>query len=465
MYNKCIDNITPIRRSIVNINMSLLNRGLVEVSYKEFYRNIFPVGSFEERGVYERGKYNGIIIELTNDKKADGKLKVLRHTLSDDFDKLDEVVGRDNFCLMSPISYAGKSRKSTYARFLYAIAIDLDGIVSEDNLAVLFKQIESNSFLLENSVYWGLPAPSYFVSSGTGIHLYYVLEKPIPLFRNVVEQLEILKRRLTWQAWTQGASELHDNVQYESLFQGFRMVGTVTKAGNITKAFRYEDAKKYTIEELNRCVPEEYRVKRIVYQSDLTLAEAKNKYPDWYEKRIVRKQPKGSWICNRALYDWWIKKIYSGAEQGHRYWCILALAAYAKKCGINYEELVLDSVGLIDFLNSKGDEFTVDDVMKALEAYNDSYITYPIDTIVARTDIPIKKNKRNGRKQAVHLARARAVQNIDYPNHEWAGRPIGSGTAEQKVKDWRHLHPGGRKIDCHRETGLSRVTIDKWWDK
>ena len=96
----------------------------------------------------------------------------------------------------------------------------------------------------------------------------------------------------------------------------------------ITKAFRYEDAKKYTIEELNRCVPEEYRVKRIVYQSDLTLAEAKNKYPDWYEKRIVRKQPKGSWICNRALYDWWIKKIYSGAEQGHRYWCILALAAY-----------------------------------------------------------------------------------------------------------------------------------------
>ena len=84
------------------------------------------------------------------------------------------------------------------------------------------------------------------------------------------------------------------------------------------------------------------------------------------------------------------QKIYSGAEQGHRYWCILALAAYAKKCGINYEELVLDSVGLIDFLNSKGDEFTVDDVMKALEAYNDSYITYPIDTIVARTDIPIK---------------------------------------------------------------------------
>ena len=27
--------------------------------------------------------------------------------------------------------------------------------------------------------------------------------------------------------------------------------------------------------------------------------------------------------------------------------------------------------------------------MKALEAYNDSYITYPIDTIVARTDTNI----------------------------------------------------------------------------
>lgn len=91
------------------------------------------------------------------------------------------------------------------------------------------EQIERGDEML--SFVWGLPRPTYLVSSGTGIHIYYVFEKPIPLFKNIVEQLEVLKKRLTWQAWTQGASSLHDNVQYESLFQGFRMVGTITKRG------------------------------------------------------------------------------------------------------------------------------------------------------------------------------------------------------------------------------------------
>ena len=33
-----------------------------EVSYKEFYRDVFPVGSFEQKGVCEKGKKNVLII-------------------------------------------------------------------------------------------------------------------------------------------------------------------------------------------------------------------------------------------------------------------------------------------------------------------------------------------------------------------------------------------------------------------
>ena len=153
----------------MDITSYLFNKGLFEVSYRDFYRDIFPKGSFEDKGVYEEGKYNGIIVEVTKEKKSDGKPRILRHTLTDDLDKLDEVAGRKNFCLMSPISYAGKQRKSGNARFIYAIAIDLDGINSEKNLEVLFKQIERVDYLLENEVYLGLPAPSYLVSSGTGL--------------------------------------------------------------------------------------------------------------------------------------------------------------------------------------------------------------------------------------------------------------------------------------------------------
>ncbi|MCR5290039.1 MAG: hypothetical protein K6E51_08630, partial [Treponema sp.] len=194
-----------------------------EVTYDKFYDDIFPAGSFEQKGVYEDGKYNGIAVSVEQ-----GSKKVRRYTVNDDHEIIDELAESDDFCIMSPISYAGKSRKSENARFMYAIAIDLDGVKDPINFRAMLKQFKNGKSLADDGVYWGLPVPTYLVSSGTGIHIYYVFEKPIPLFKNIVKQLEVLKRRLTWQAWTQGASELSENIQYESLFQGFRMVGSIT---------------------------------------------------------------------------------------------------------------------------------------------------------------------------------------------------------------------------------------------
>lgn len=179
---KSIDNITPIdgNRSLINMNIltNYLEQYFDEVGYKEFYRDIFPMGSLENKSEYVKGKYNGIIVEVTNEKKRNGKPKVLRHTLTDDLDKLDEVCSRDNFCLMSPISYAGKTRDSSMARELYALAFDLDGIQTRIKdkkewpygLANFFHQVDNMKIL---------PRPTYVVSSGTGLHLYYVLEQSI----------------------------------------------------------------------------------------------------------------------------------------------------------------------------------------------------------------------------------------------------------------------------------------------
>lgn len=315
------------------------------------------------------------------------------------------------------------------------------------------------------SFVWGIPRPTYLISSGTGIHIYYVFEKQIPMFRNIVEQLEVLKRRLTWQAWTQGSSVLHDNVQYESLFQGFRVVGTITKTGTRCRAFKV--GKKVTVEYLNRFVPEDYRVKSMVYQSDLRLDKAKELYPEWYQRRVVEGRPKQTWVCKKDLYNWWIRKLTVGAEQGHRYWCIMTLATYAKKCNVPRKELEKDAFGLIPLMNTRGDAFTEDDVLHALEAYDDSYITYPIDTIVRRTGILIEKNKRNGRKQEAHmkiLNNTRKFRRDDLGEAEYKnnGRPKGTDKREV-VKNWRRNNPDGKKIDCERETGLSRPTVLKWW--
>lgn len=423
-----------------------------EVHHLDFYRDLFPEGSFEEKGVYEKNKYNGIAVAIEQ-----GKKQAKRYTITDDLDVIADMAASDDFCIMSPISYVGKNRSSSNARFMYALAIDLDGIETLDQWQFFMKQIENGHEML--SFVWGLPRPTYLVSSGTGIHIYYVFEKPVALFPSVVIELEKLKKRLTWQAWTQGASSLHEKVQYESLFQGFRVVGTITKKGDRCCAFRVGE--KVTIDYLNKYVPDQYRALNLQYKSNLSLEEAKKNYPGWYEKRIIQKQPKGTWIANKAVYDWWIRKIKEGANQGHRYWCVMTLATYAKKCGVPRKQLEEDAYGLIDFLNTRGDEFTEDDVLHALEAYTDSYITYPIDTIVTRTGIAIEKNKRNGRKQAVHVRFMNVQRSFKVELGECTngGRPNKS----EIVKKWRFLNPDGKKADCIRETGLSKHTVYKWW--
>lgn len=427
-----------------------------EVHYMDFYRDIFPEGSFEERGEYEDGKYNGIAIAIEK-----GSKRAKRMTITDDLDTIADMVGSHDFCLMSPISYAGKSRKSSNARFMYALAIDLDGMTERKHWDFFMEQINRGHEMLQ--FVWGLPRPTYLVFSGSGIHIYYVFKQPIPMFKNIVEELEKLKRRLTWQAWTQGASSLHDKVQYESLFQGFRVVGTITKDGGRCRAFSVGE--KVTVEYLNKFVPEDHRAVSFVYKSDLRLEDAKKKYPEWYQRRIVEKRPRNTWTCKKAVYDWWIRKLKEGAEQGHRYWCIMTLATYAQKCGVPRETLEEDAYGLIPFMNTKGDGFTEDDVMHALEAYTDSYATYPIDTIVWRTGIQIEKNRRNGQKQSDHLEEARAIRDIRMrrQGRKWTD---GNGRPDKLsvVAEWRSEHSEGTKAECIRETGLSKKTVYRWWE-
>ena len=448
--------------------MNLLTEYLLhhydEVGPIDFYRDIFPTGELQEKGVYEKGKYNAIAVEVTNEKKKNGKDKVLRHTITDDLDKINEVVSRDNFCLMSPISYIGKERNSDNARFLYALVIDLDGVIIKNGddpfgLRTLIHQIENIN---------RIPMPTYIVSSGTGLHLYYVFEKPIMLFKNVVKQLQKYKKELTRIIWQDYITKLSDTVQYESLFQGFRIVGTITKKGARARAFK--TGNHVTMEYMNQFVDKEFKAEDFAYKSKLTLAQAKEKYPTWYEERIIQKKPRGTWTVNRAVYEWWKKRILKEAKTGHRYYCLMMLAVYARKAAIDREELENDAfkmMAIFDKLPATDDNpFDEKDVIDALQAYEDKYITYPINSISYLTDIHIEKNKRNYRKRAQHIKIMNAIRDIEYSDSEWRnkeGRPKGSGTKEQIVKEYRENNPDARKSDCIRATGLDKKTVYKWW--
>ena len=436
-----------------------LTRFYEEVPPKDFYRAIFPAGELEKAGDHVKGttgKYNAIAVELLPAVgKSQNKRDVKRYTVTDDLDTLDTLLESPNFVIMSPISYAGKSRQSKNARFIYAIAIDLDGITEEHYLGDLLHQFKTEH----------LPLPTFLVWSGTGLHLYYQLEKPVPCFHNIVTQLANMKRDLTRWIWNGFVTEYAEHPQIESLFQGFRLVGGVTKGGNRTRAFAVGDP--VSIEYLNGFVSKENRVERYTYKSNMTLEEARRKYPEWYDKRIELKQPRGTWTASRAVFEWWYKKLSREITVGHRYYGVMVLAVYAKKCGIPREELETIAFDLVSTLNSMttdpGNPFTREDVLSALEMYNDSYITFPIDSISRLTDIYIEKNKRNHRRQSLHLKLARGNKAILKEAGEM--RPEGRPSMAGAVRLWRALHPEGTPKECMQDLEISKPTVYKHWNQ
>lgn len=424
------------------------------VTPHEFYRDVFPMGELEERGKQKKGKYNGVAVELLPREKGSSVQKIKRYIVTDDLYILDKLLESDNFIIISPISYKGKNRKGESARFIYGLAIDLDGVETKQNITDLFYQMQNDI----------LPTPTYVVTSGHGLHLYYLFETPLPAFENIKKGLHVLKMALIRRIWNRYITVLSDKPQYQSIFQGFRLVGGVTKDGRRTQAYR--TGKKITVEYLNNYVTEENQLKEFSYKSKLTLSDAKKKYPEWYERRIEQGQEKGTWVCKRALYDWWKRRLLIEATEGHRYFSMMCLAIYAKKSGVSYEELEKDAFELVprfDLLTTdEKNHFTDYDCIKALEMYNDSYFTFPIEEIVKLTLIPIEKNKRNCRKQKQHLQLARGIRQLKGEMGELVsggGRP----TAEKTVKQWQQAHPDGKKADCIRETGLSKKTVYKWW--
>ena len=457
----------------MNMLTSWLEDRFQEVSPKDFYRGIFPAGELDAVDAFTKGKYTGIMVTVEPSGDGSGKSKIRRQTITDDLEAVDQAVASNEFCLCSPISYAGKRRTAEHARYLYAVAVDLDNLREKNGKPVGLMDMWGGHIEAVKRI----PKPTYIVSSGTGLHLYYVLDKAVPMYVEVVEQLQKFKHELTCLIWNEGIVDIRDDreIQQEGIFQGFRMPGTITKNGDRARAFL--TGERVTLEYLNSFVSAGARVKLTKRETTLTMEEARAKYPEWYERKVLKQGGGGAWHTSRAVYDWWKKKIFAGARVGHRYYCLMTLAMYARKCSlydekknpnpVTREELekdCFDLMGIFETLTKSADNhFTKGDVLDALEAFDDRWTHYPRAAIEYRSGIEIPANKRNGRKQALHLERMRAVQKIDYPDGEWRnadGRP----KKGEAVKEWRELHPDGRKIDCFRQTGISRPTIDKYWN-
>lgn len=465
---------------MMNALTEYLGERYTEVEPLEFYREIFPAGALEKKGEYVTGEYCGILVAVTDKRKADGKRKVCRYSVTDDLDAIAAAAASNDFCLMSPISYAGKERTAVNARVLYAIAVDVDRIhVDGDNPYGLGALMEKHIELLER-----IPRPTFIVSSGTGLHLYYVLSEPVNMFPDVAKELQLYKRELTRMIWHDSIVDIRSprDVQYEGIYQGFRVVGTITKNGARARAFR--TGTRVTVEYLNSFVSKSYKAQKAAEderrrRQKLTLAAAAEKYPEWYERRIINGEPRGKWAVNRNVYEWWKDQIRSGATVGHRYYCLMMLAVYAQKCSrydpkhnpqpVTRDELEKDSFELMEVMermtNDEKNHFTEEDVLDALEAFDARWTTYPRASIEYKSGITIPANKRNGRTREEHTRIMRFIRDEINQHSDWNRQGNGRKNKAEDVQRWKLEHPDGTKAECVRNTGMDKKTVYRWWNE
>lgn len=448
----------------VGAHLKFLSDSFDELYPYDFYRELFPKRELDEDGAFSKGKYTAIAVRIFDNGK------VHRYSVCNDLEVVRKLICCNDFCVMAPVSFAGKSQRQANARNLYAVVFDLDGLLETEDgrsksLINLFAHIELGL----------IPKPSHIVFSGTGLHLYYMLEHPLPLFPNVMKSLAAYRSCLVRKIWNPYITSLSDKPQFESVTQGFRMVGTKAKHGRTVRAFK--TGEKVSVDYLNKFADEKSKIDLVKYVSKTSISEAREKWPDWYEQRIVQGSPRGNWRIKRDLYEWWKRRIKedNGATVGHRYFCIMALAVYARKCAVPYEELEKDAIDLIPFLNNLdktgNSPFTASDVVKALEAYDASYITFPRHTIEELTGVDMPANKRNGRRLDTHIEMVNEIRRMrrdvlgedEYRNN---GRPRGTTKENtpkgEQIRAYAKTHPDANHSEIARALGVSRPTVIKW---
>ena len=159
----------------------------------------------------------------------------------------------------------------------------------------------------------------------------------------------------------------------------------------------------------------------------------------------------------------------NNVKVGGRYFSIMALCAYGLKCGIPDAQIKKDAYSFLDHLESLTDDennhFTREDVKDALKALKADHKLLSTmasrDWIEKQTKVQIPPQKRNWRKQAVHVQYMNLNRQFKVMNNECTngGRP----DKAEIVHQWRIVHPMGRKVDCIKDTGLSKKTVYKWW--
>lgn len=461
-------NIRNDRGRMKNLQKVLEVWGCSEVAPMDLYTNIFRLG---DGLIQKRGEPSGLYKTNPIIVGHNGSFPVKRIMFEDEFESLLTEFQGYEWAILNGVTYWGRNNLAANQSKMYAMIFDLDG-VTEKTLGSFMDGVSADYY----------PQPNYITLSGHGVHLYYVFEQPISLYPNIKTQLKQLKYALTRVIWNERTST-DRNVQCQGINQGYRIVGGKTKVKNVAVRAFEVDSHPVTLDYLNEFVDDKNKidVSRLYRESRMSLPEAQEKYPEWYERCIVNKEPPGTWKTSRKVYEWWKTKIFDSAVYGHRYYCLMALAIFAIKCDVREEELRKDALSFVKMLNAlhPEDPFLESDAESALDCFDERYITFPRSSLEALTGIPMPENKRNHQDRMTHLHAdyweidGETVENECRKNREAAlekareegritGRPEGSGTKKDLVRDYYAEHPESSLRKAATDLGISKNTVRKW---
>lgn len=343
-----------------------------------------------------------------------------------------------NDVLLGGVSYFNNWISKNSAKELYTLIIDIDNVYAGTLLNALQNDWKSAN---------GEPfaKPTYIVNSGTGIHAYFVFDESIPCYKRNLQDIDMLYRELA----VQQSRRVYFNQQVQWFGQDFRMAGGQNKYGWENSVFKVGE--KWDIDDLAKTVGMDVHYTR--------YGEPRNKVRN---SQRARRRVSSGWHTNPAFYYYALENCREKTKEGHRYTSMCALTVIAWKCNIPKEELEQDLRGLLPEYNRGAVNIIREkEIYSALKMYNEKAMLTQRRSLEHWQGWEFRPAiKRNNRKQDEHLKRARAVQNIDYPDGEWRGT---KKTAEPIVRAWQKKNPNGRKADCIRETKLDPKTVRKWW--
>ena len=238
-------------------------------------------------------------------------------------------------------------------------------------------------------------------------------------------------------------------------------------------------AHPYTVEEMNSHVLEETNARlnlnQKVKMGNTRLEVAKERWPEWYKKRIINKEDTSHWAVSSNLYRWYLKQIQGKSSYGHRYFCILHLATIGRRCSIydekknpnpiTYEQVRADAYAIKEHMNNlnPNEPFTDSDIEAALECFDWDFANSTIETVSNHVGFDIKRNeRRNGETQAFHLEVARFKKKLLNQSGKGNAKNAGRKSKRQQIVDYAALHPLDSPTEIARALGISRTTVYKW---